>query len=722
MTGRHLVLLLNNPFTADSRSWKIAMSASSAGWRVTVVARAQDGVPEREEREGFAVVRVAQPRPLGWLPAPPLPEGAGAPQASSVRDRVRDTIGRAVQSVRYLLLTRAWAGQIATVVPAADVWQSEGLITLPVAVALRRRFGGRVVYDSRDVHVQSARFARLPGLWRHLLAIAERRWARSADAIVTVSRPYADVLRRSLGVEPVIVMNGPLAWHPPDPPERLFHERLGLAPGTRVVLQLGAIQPHRGIEELVDAIGLVDDAVLVIVGGGSHADAIERRAAASPHRDRIFFLPPAAPEEIPALNASADVAVMPVKPSTLNHRLNTPTKLFDAIGAGTPVVASDLPGMAEIVQTAGNGVLCDPSDPADIARAIREVLDASPERRAALRENSLRAAREIYAWDRQAERLLALYEGIVSTDDGEAIGRPTSVTAAVARAGGLAVVARRRVLRRIGSAGRRLVPKVVPESGLALRLRALRAGGALRPRRPDATWRTAANRTLRTSDEAERAVAAVRTAGLVPHQDRPKNWDFLVALAVILDRVPPGGQILDAGSTQYSRLLPWLYQYGYRRLEGIDLTYDRPIRAGSIRYQRMDLTNTSFADQSFDAIACLSVIEHGVALDAYVREAARLLRPGGILVTSTDFWCEPVDTGGQEAYGVPIRIFAASEIHELLALAADHGLVPAGDVDLTCEERVVTWRRFGLRYTFVNIVLEKRVPPRIADRPLRPAS
>jgi glycosyltransferase involved in cell wall biosynthesis len=101
---------------------------------------------------------------------------------------------------------------------------------------------------------------------------------------------------------------------------------------------------------------------------------------------------------------------MPVQPDTLNHRLNTPTKLYDAMGVGVPVVASDLPGIAPIVTETGCGVLCDPEDPADIARAIREVIDASDPDRVARRLACLRAARERYSWRLQARELLGVYE------------------------------------------------------------------------------------------------------------------------------------------------------------------------------------------------------------------------------------------------------------------------------------------------------------------------
>ena len=430
-----VALLLNNPFVADSRSWKIARSLAEAGWTVTVVARRADGLPDHETRDGFAVVRVDQPRPLAWLPAPRLPEaatgqtatgeqpagGERGPVAGRIRAAARrvraasvDVVGRGIQAVRYLRLAGQWADRIGAVVPGADIWQSEGLITLPVALALRSRRGGRVVYDARDLHVESSRFARLPGPWRRLLARRERAWARSADAVVTANEPYAAVLRDTLGVRATVVYNGPLAPAPGDHSAVAaavpIRGRLGLPSSTRIVLYLGNVAPGRGVEQLCRAIAGVPAAVLVVVGpGGPFRDRLIAEAAALPAADRIHFLPAVAPDEIPGWTAAGDVAAMPIQPTTLNHRLTTPTRLFDALGAGVPVVASDLPGMAAIVRETGSGVLCDPTDPDSIAAAIREVLDAPPERRRELREAALAAARGPYAWDRQVARLLEVY-------------------------------------------------------------------------------------------------------------------------------------------------------------------------------------------------------------------------------------------------------------------------------------------------------------------------
>jgi len=421
MTGdpMRIVLLLNNAYTSDSRSWKLANSLSGAGCAVTVVARAAEGLPAREERDGYRIVRVAQPQTLRWLSAPALPRAkAGAddatverPPARGLRDRVRDTMGRAAQALRYLLRTRAWASAIGDALGAdpVDIWQSEGLITLPVALRLRSKHGGRVVYDSRDIHLQSARFALLPGPWQRLLQRRERSWAQSADAVVTVNKPYAAYLERSLGRPMTLVFNGPVPYTPPDPPERRFHALLGLPASARVALMLGAVVAHRGTEQTAIAIGGLPDVHLVVIGEGIAKADIMAQVAALPHADRVHFLPSSPPDEIADWTASADVSVMPVQPSTLNHRLNTPTRIFDAMGAGVPVVAADLPGMAEIVRETGIGVLVDPTSPDAIAAGIREILDAPPDRLAAYRAACLAAASGPYAWERGVERLLALY-------------------------------------------------------------------------------------------------------------------------------------------------------------------------------------------------------------------------------------------------------------------------------------------------------------------------
>jgi glycosyltransferase involved in cell wall biosynthesis len=156
----------------------------------------------------------------------------------------------------------------------------------------------------------------------------------------------------------------------------------------------------------------VDGADLVVAGFGADYERYQAIAAALPQADRIHFTGSVPPADIPAWTRGADVSAMPVQPDTLNHRLNTPTKLFDAMGVGVPVVASDLPGIAPIVRETGCGVLCDPADPQDIATAIRAIIDAPEPERTDLRLRCLRAARTRYSWQAQAAELLGVYKAL----------------------------------------------------------------------------------------------------------------------------------------------------------------------------------------------------------------------------------------------------------------------------------------------------------------------
>jgi SAM-dependent methyltransferase len=217
------------------------------------------------------------------------------------------------------------------------------------------------------------------------------------------------------------------------------------------------------------------------------------------------------------------------------------------------------------------------------------------------------------------------------------------------------------------------------------------------------------NGTLKSRAEWERAAAEGRRLRVPLHRGAEKNWDHLAAVFAIRKATTTVARVLDAGAEMYSNVLPALYRYGYRELYGMNLSFPYEARRGPIRYMPGDITRTGFADGFFDAVACLSVIEHGVPLEGYFLEMLRVLRPGGVLITSTDYFPEPVETGGQRAHGAPIKIFSRAEMEAMLRLAESVGFERTGAVDLDCDERPVRWEQFGLEYSFVLFTLRKPV-------------
>ena len=430
-------LVLPSDGAFDSRAWRIAGSLAARGHEVTIVARSAAGLAAREDHPaGYRILRVpvsaaaGLPRPLRGIagrrrPGVTTPGGHAAPAGgraapaepgSTPRGGPIATLRSATGAVRRLaaigLTVRAQRLATERVAPPADLVHAMAYMGIPVGLALGRRDRAPVVYDARDIYVRARNIARLPGPARRLFATIERRWARAADRVVTVNDPYATVMAGQFGVRPLVVMNGSYRRDTPvaDAAERRLSAVLGLDATRRIVLYHGGLSPDRGIEQLIAALPLLPaDAVLVLLGYGPLRDALEARSADPELAGRLRILPAVAPDELIDWVASADVAAMPIQPSSLNHRLATPNTLFEAMAAGVPVVASDLPGMAAIVRETGCGVLCDPADPGSIASAILSILEAPEEERAAIRDRAMAAARGRYSWEAQLEVLLAEY-------------------------------------------------------------------------------------------------------------------------------------------------------------------------------------------------------------------------------------------------------------------------------------------------------------------------
>ena len=217
------------------------------------------------------------------------------------------------------------------------------------------------------------------------------------------------------------------------------------------------------------------------------------------------------------------------------------------------------------------------------------------------------------------------------------------------------------------------------------------------------------NITLKSMPELKAHLDLAKHLGLPIHPDPRKNWDNLKASLLFASRFESTSRILDAGADKEptSVFLPTMRQLLGCELFGMNLNYEREQETiDQISYVRGDITKTPFSDAYFNGIASLSVIEHGVDINAYFREVSRLLQPGGLLLTSTDYWPNKIYNEEQvEAYGQPVFIFSQPEIMHALSLAAQYDLYPTSEIDFIAEDQTIDW--LGFEYTFIVFTLQK---------------
>lgn len=188
-----------------------------------------------------------------------------------------------------------------------------------------------------------------------------------------------------------------------------------------------------------------------------------------------------------------------------------------------------------------------------------------------------------------------------------------------------------------------------------------------------------------------------------------KNWDTLKMIKAVLNHSNEKDNIFDAGSEKYSPILKILERLGYKNLYGMNLAFESNSKQGNINYINGDITKTDFPDEYFSAITCQSVIEHGVNLKDYLSEMCRLLKKGGVLVTSTDYFDTQIDTQGKTYYNAPITIFSRAEMANFLSYARRVGFTVNERFDFSSPKKIVTWDKVGLSYTFINFTFIKPV-------------
>ncbi len=219
-----------------------------------------------------------------------------------------------------------------------------------------------------------------------------------ADAIVCVTEALRDLLVSTFGRRPGlhVIRNG--VRLPPHPPER--HPEKG------TVVYVGQLYPWKGVDTLVSAMKHLPEARLQIVGGLPYEPDVARLEALAGSigvATRIHFQSFVPHGELSRWMARAAVTAVPLPDNVYTRAFTSPLKIFEAMAAGVPVVASDLPAIREVIRDGSNGLLVPPGQPEALAAALRKVTE-DPALAAALARQARKDV-ESYAWDCRAAAL-----------------------------------------------------------------------------------------------------------------------------------------------------------------------------------------------------------------------------------------------------------------------------------------------------------------------------
>jgi len=425
---RSVAMLVSNPAVNDPRVHKEARALARAGYEVTIVAwdRRCDSAGS-EEVDGFRVVRIP----------------------------VRSTYGAGLFQIPALLTYCVRAASLVRRLRPAVI-HCHDLETLPAGVVISKTLGCRLVFDAHEPNyfADARRFRRLM-IWTGRLA--ERLLARKADAVL-VTNDYQ--------VGKYEGMNAPVVRLVPNYPEEKLLRRaerivLGSPPAARAaggsgtsaqslaaggrassgvavadgvgdglpgggagtrssaatltIGRIGALYYDMGIEELVEAYATLRREIpglrLMLVGQATGKYRETLREMFAGFRDGVVLRGGYRYDELPALYRELDVCVMPQKKTEWFEHI-TPTKFFEALCFGKPVVTTDIGGIGRVVAETQCGVVLRDVTAEEICAALRPVLNDAAARRA-MGLRGFMAVKRRYNWAASVQNLLRTYGDLV---------------------------------------------------------------------------------------------------------------------------------------------------------------------------------------------------------------------------------------------------------------------------------------------------------------------
>lgn len=259
----------------------------------------------------------------------------------------------------------------------------------------------------------------LDGWLGHIAALLENtigRWAlRAAATVLFTSADYAQhsKMRRHLRPAKIGVLSngvdvGRFSVELPTKPHPHF------LPSTFTVLLvagLDAAHYFKGVSILLQATAKLDGVRAVIVGDGALREDYVQKAHALGIAERIIFAGRISNELLPHYYQLADVTVLPS--TTMGEAFGL--VLVESFAAGTPVIASDLPGVRTVVSPNVDGYLVTPCSSDALAAAIQTMQVATPERRAQMGKMGQAKVRKQFTWGHICSQLDALYQHHRST-------------------------------------------------------------------------------------------------------------------------------------------------------------------------------------------------------------------------------------------------------------------------------------------------------------------
>ncbi|MCU4163864.1 glycosyltransferase [Carboxylicivirga caseinilyticus] len=241
-------------------------------------------------------------------------------------------------------------------------------------------------------------------LWiKNIWLTAERLFVPGIDYGVTVCQSIANIYKDKYNKDFLVIRNAPLSSRIID-----VNDLQTKSGNPFTLIYQGAVNHGRALKELIDAMRILEDIKLLIVGDGDLLNELKERS--NDLGDKITFVGKVPFQELPKYTAQADLGIALLENIGLNNYYALPNRLFDALQAQLPILGVNFPEIERFINKYEFGTVISDISPQNIAKNINEIRE-TPSLIKTWKENAIKA-RRLVNWENETIEL----KEILSTD------------------------------------------------------------------------------------------------------------------------------------------------------------------------------------------------------------------------------------------------------------------------------------------------------------------
>jgi len=275
----------------------------------------------------------------------------------------------------------------------ADIFLSNDTDSLSANFLAAKIRGIKLIFDAHEL------FPEIPELQHR--NFVKKFWSKIEDIIFphlknsyTVCDSIANHYKNKYGMEMKVVRNMPYFSENP--------ERKISSSNEKIIIYQGALNVGRGLEWILNAMPLIDNARLLIIGDGDIAETLKQMVVNLDISDKVTFTGRLESKKMREYTLSADLGLCLLENKGLSYYYSLPNRIFDYLNAGVQVLASDFPEIRNIVENHRTGQVINHYEPEYLASVMNEMLK-NP-----ISNEHFKTLSKVYCWENEEKVILEM--------------------------------------------------------------------------------------------------------------------------------------------------------------------------------------------------------------------------------------------------------------------------------------------------------------------------